>query len=47
MAARAKGEGTLDNQNERLKGEPIVPHGHVWRAGANEATQFVVTDATF
>jgi len=44
MAARAKGEGTLDNQNERLKGEPIVPYGHVWRAGANEATQFVVTD---
>lgn len=44
MAARAKGEGTLDNQNERLKGEPIVPYGHVWRTGANEATQFVVTD---
>ena len=44
MAARAKGEATLDNQNERLKGEPIVPYGHVWRAGANEATQFVVTD---
>jgi hypothetical protein len=44
MAARAKGEATLDNQNERQKGEPIVPYGHVWRAGANEATQFVVTD---
>ena len=44
MAARAKGEATLDNQNERLKGEPIVPYGHVWRAGANEATTFVVTD---
>ena len=44
MAARAKGEGTLDNQNERLKGEPIVPWDHVWRAGANEATMFVVTD---
>jgi Protein of unknown function (DUF2911) len=44
MAARAKGEATLDNQNERVKGEPIVPWGHVWRAGANEATTFVVTD---
>lgn len=40
----AKGEGTLDNQNTRPAGAPIVPYGHVWRAGANEATQFVVTD---
>lgn len=39
-----KGEGTLDNQNERPAGAPIVPYGHMWRAGANEATQFVVTD---
>jgi hypothetical protein len=39
-----KGEATLDNQNTRLKGAPIVPWGHVWRAGANEATTFVVTD---
>ena len=44
MAARAKGEATLDNQNDRQKGEPIVPYAHVWRAGANEATMFVVTD---
>src|ERR1700686_196454 len=44
MAARAKGEATLDNQNERKAGEPIVPYGHVWRAGANEATMLVVTD---
>jgi hypothetical protein len=44
MAARAKGEATLDDQNAREKGDPIVPYGHVWRAGANEATQFVVTD---
>ena len=44
MAARAKGEATLDNQNERQKGEPISPYGHVWRAGANEATMFAVTD---
>ena len=41
---KVKGEATLDNQNERPKGAPIVPWGHVWRAGANEATQFVVTD---
>src|SRR2546426_4353642 len=34
MAARAKGEATLDDQNARMKGDPIVPWGHVWRAGA-------------
>ena len=44
MEARAKGEGTLDNQNDRKPGEPIVPYNHVWRAGANEATMFQVTD---
>ena len=44
MASRAKGEMTLDDQNQRQKGEPIVPYGHVWRAGANEATLFVVAD---
>jgi hypothetical protein len=44
MASRAKGDATLDNQNERKAGEPIVPYGHVWRTGANEATQFVITD---
>src|SRR5438128_12284336 len=44
MAARAKGEATLDNQNLRQKGEPIVPWGHVWRTGANEATEFIATD---
>lgn len=44
MAERAKGEATLDNQNERKPGEPIVPYDHVWRAGANEATMFQVTD---
>lgn len=40
----AASEATLDNQNERPKGAPIVPWGHVWRAGANDATQFIVTD---
>jgi Protein of unknown function (DUF2911) len=44
MASRAQGEATLDNQNDRKPGEPIVPYGHVWRAGANEATMFQITD---
>lgn len=42
--AATKGEATLDNQNIRPKDAPIVPWGHAWRTGANEATQFVVTD---
>jgi hypothetical protein len=40
----APGEATLDNQNQRPAGAPIVPWGHLWRAGANEATLFVVND---
>lgn len=40
----AKGEATLDNQYKRPEGMVIVPYGHVWRTGANEATQFIVTD---
>jgi hypothetical protein len=40
----APGEATLDNQNTRPPGAPIVPYGHIWRTGANEATQFTVTD---
>ena len=44
MEARAKGEATLDNQNDRKPGEPIVPYNHVWRVGANDATVFAVTD---
>src|SRR5215510_2714993 len=44
QAEKVKGEATLDNQNERPKGAPIVPWGHVWRTGANEATVFVVSD---
>lgn len=39
-----KGEGTLDNQNQRPAGAPLVPWGHVWRTGANEATLFSVND---
>src|SRR5215213_8866377 len=42
--AKVTGEATLDNQNERPKGAPIVPWGHMWRTGANEATRFVLTD---
>ena len=42
--AKVQGEATLDNQNERPKGAPIVPWGHMWRTGANEATMFVITD---
>jgi len=44
MEARVTGEATLDNQNERKPGEPIVPFHHIWRAGANDATVFQVTD---
>ena len=44
MESRAPGEATLDNQNERKPGEPIVPYNHIWRAGANEATLFQITD---
>jgi hypothetical protein len=42
--AKTAGEATLDNQNVRPKDAVIVPYGHVWRTGANEATMFVVTD---
>jgi hypothetical protein len=34
----------LDDSRSRIKDAPIVPYGHVWRAGANEATTFAVTD---
>lgn len=38
------GEATLDNSNDRPKDAPLVPWGHVWRTGANEATLFSVND---
>ena len=44
QTAKVKGEATLDNQNERPKGAVIVPYGHMWRTGANEATMFDVTN---
>jgi hypothetical protein len=43
-AEGASSTATLDDANRRLKDAPIVPYGHVWRAGANEATIFTVTD---
>ena len=42
--ASTKGEATLDNQNVRPKEAVIVPYGHIWRTGANEATMFEITD---
>jgi hypothetical protein len=44
QAASVKGEATLDNQNVRPKEAFIVPYGHVWRTGANDATTFTVND---
>jgi hypothetical protein len=43
-ATAASGTATLDDSRARAKDAPIVPYGHVWRAGANEATTFSVTD---
>src|SRR5215212_734751 len=43
-AAAATGTSTLDDASKRAKDAPIVPYGHVWRTGANEATTFSVTD---
>lgn len=44
QTASVKGEATLDNQNQRPKNAVIVPYGHMWRTGADDATLFVVTD---
>lgn len=41
---KVKGAATLDDPNSRPKDAPMVPYGHVWRTGANEATVFAVTD---
>lgn len=38
------GEATIDNQNARPAGAPLVAWGRVWRTGANEATLFTVND---
>src|SRR5688572_17542759 len=44
QTATVKPEATLDNQQVRPKNAAIVPYGHVWRTGADDATMFVVTD---
>lgn len=43
-AGAAAGSATLDDARARAKDAPIVPFGHVWRTGANEATIFEVSD---
>lgn len=43
-ASNANSTATLDDASQRAKDAPIVPYGHVWRTGANEATTFSVTD---
>src|SRR5215204_4935636 len=43
-AGAAAGTATLDDARTRAKDAVIVPYGHVWRTGANEATTFTVTD---
>nr|MDQ3805354.1 DUF2911 domain-containing protein [Acidobacteriota bacterium] len=40
----ASGTATLDDARARPADAVIVPYGHVWRTGANEATLFRVTD---
>jgi hypothetical protein len=43
-AGAPAGTATLDDARKRAEGAVIVPYGHVWRTGANEATTFTVTD---
>ncbi len=43
-ASAPQGEATLDDGRNRPTDMPIVPYGRLWRTGANDATQFVVTD---
>jgi Protein of unknown function (DUF2911) len=44
VSPAAEGEGTVDGAPGSGKDFPIAPNGHVWRAGANEATKFTVSD---
>ena len=44
VAPGADGEGTVDGAPGGGKDFPMAPNGHVWRAGANEATRFTVSD---
>ncbi len=46
-AATTSGTATLDGMTmggSSPKDAPVVPYGHVWRTGANEATVFEVSD---
>ncbi|HYE13528.1 MAG TPA: DUF2911 domain-containing protein [Pyrinomonadaceae bacterium] len=43
-AGAAAGTATLDDARSRPADAVLVPYGRVWRAGANEATLFRVTD---
>ena len=43
-AGAAAGTATLDDARARPKDAVLVPYGHVWRSGANEATLFEVSD---
>ena len=40
----AAGEGTVDGAPGSGKDFPLAPNGHVWRAGANEATKLTISD---
>src|SRR5882762_10179693 len=40
----AETEGTVDGAAGTGKDFPMAPNGHIWRAGANEATKFTVSD---
>lgn len=44
VAPGAEGEGTVDGAPGGGKDFPMVPNGHVWRAGANEATKITISD---
>ena len=44
VGSGADGEGTIDGAAGGGKNFPMAPNGHVWRAGANEATKFTVSD---
>jgi tetratricopeptide (TPR) repeat protein len=44
LGPNASTEATLDGSPGSGKELPLAPNGHVWRAGANEATKFVVSD---
>jgi len=44
VAPAAEGEATVDGAPGSGKDFPMAPNGHIWRAGANDATRFTVSD---